>query len=571
MTFADRPFGRGRREGGEAAFPLVKCVTMTPPPPADDPDDDLIAYLDGELDDAAAEAVENQLANDPAARARADEHKKAFDLLDYLPKSEPSATFASRTITRLMPTAGVSGSQTTQPALPRRRVWPEVLTWATLVVLAGVLGFVGVRTWRQATTPPPADLPLSDLAVIESLPLYAGVDDIAFLRELDRSDLFDAPTADAPPTRRSSLPPADRERLIEQFRTFTPARQQQLRTLHQKLSDPAAGDRGPLLRTLEAYAVWLARLPDADRKRVLDAATDERFEAVRQVSEKRWREALPARQQELLKHVENAEERLELLQAIRTEEAGRREEWQVAVRQWQAASGKERGKDFKAWPFDQPNAERQVDEYIRSAFGVDPKGVVVRPKKGEKLDPLPQSCRLTPQEVAELIECREAVARGERWFNYGVMLLKLSEKYPTLPRPGPAGGKLVLAPRDLPGSGYVIPKEDVLKRRALVGKWPDFAEEVHRANPKEAKLPPLGPSKPDEFTPAVKEFATAALPVKLTQTEKDRLKALEGKWPEYPKELLKLAREKNLSVPEVTLPGEPDKWRQFYHLPPAKP
>ncbi len=542
----------------------------TTPPAEPDPDDDLIAYLDGELDDDAAEAVESQLANDPAARARADEHKKAFDLLDYLPKSEPSPTFTNRTITRLMPTAGVSGSQAAQPVMPRRRVWPEVLAWAVLAVLAGGVAFAGSRMMRP-TTPPPADLPLSDLAVIESLPLYAGVDDVTFLRELHKADLFDTDSADADPPRLHTLPAADRERLIEQFRTFTPARQQQLRTLHQKLNDPTTNDRPALLRTLEAYAVWLTRLPDADRKRILDSAPEQRLEVVQQVSERRWRESLPQRQQEALRHVDSAEERLELLQAIRGEEADRRQEWEIANRQWQAASGKERGKDYKPWPFDQPSADRQVDEYIRTAFGVDPKGVVLRPKKGDKIDPLPQTCRLTPQEAAELFECREAVSHGERWFIYGVLLLRLSEKYPTLPRP-PAGGKaLVVSPRDIQGTGYVVPKEDVLKRRAIVGRWPDFAEEVARLNPpKEPRLPPLGPSKPDEFTDAVKKFATDTLPPKLNQQEKERLKGLEGRWPEYPREMMKLAREKNVSVPEVTLPGEPESWRKYYQLAPAK-
>lgn len=537
--------------------------------PEHDPDDDLIAYLDGELDDDAAEAVESRLAKDPDARARADEYKKSFDLLDYLPKSEPSATFATRTITRLMPAVGASGSQAT-PASPRsRKMWPEVVVWGALAVLAATAAFAGSRVWRQATTPPPADLSISDVAVIESLPLYAGVDDIDYLRDLAKADLFDADLADAAPPHSPSLSKDDRERLIEQFRGFTPARQQQLRTLHQKLSDPATGDRTELLRTLEGYAVWLARLPEADRKKVFDAAPDKRAEVVRQVSEKRWRETLAQRQQEALKHSDGPEERLELALAFRAEEADRRQEWEIAQRQWQqAASGRERPKDWKPWPFDQPDAAKQVDEYIRSAFGVDPaKGAAVfRPKKGDKAEPLPQSCRLTPQEAAELFECREAVAHGERWFSYGVLLLKLSERYPTLPRP--AGGKEVRQRNDLP-AGYQMPKEDPSKRRLIVGKWPDFALEVWATN-KEGKLPPLGPCKPDDFTPAVKEFATVALPPKLSQPEKERLKALEGKWPEYPREMMKLAREKNLPIAEVTLPGEPNNWKKYYSLTPPK-
>jgi anti-sigma factor RsiW len=42
--------------------------------PAPDPfEAELVAYLDGELDAAAARRVEAKLASDPAARARADE------------------------------------------------------------------------------------------------------------------------------------------------------------------------------------------------------------------------------------------------------------------------------------------------------------------------------------------------------------------------------------------------------------------------------------------------------------------------------------------------------------------
>lgn len=534
------------------------------PPPDDAPDDDLIAYLDGELDEAAAEAVENKLADDPAARTRADEYKKSYDLLDFLPKPEPSSTFATRTVSRLMPVPAASGPQPAQPVV--RRVWPEVLAWAVLAVLAGGVAFAGYRGWRQATAPRPEPVSIDDLPVIESLPLYAGVDDLAFLRSLHAADLFDTDSADAQPPRRDPLPAADRDRLIDQFRGFTPARQQQLRTLHQQLNDPTLNDRSPLLRTLEAYAVWLSRLPDADRKRVLEVTPEQRLEAVQQVSEKRWREELPLRQQEMLKHVENAEDKLDTLRFIRGEEADRRQEWEIAQRQWQTVSGRERPRDWKPWPFDQPNAERQVDDYIRLAFGVDPTRSVAKPPKDKP--EVQSSWRLTPAEVNELLEHRQATARGERWFSYCVLLLRLSEKYPTLPRPGP-NGKLVLKKEDLP-PGYQMPKDDVIKRRAIVGKWPDFAEEVYRANPKDGKLPPLGPCKPDELTPAVKEFVTVTLPSKLTTTEKEKLTGLEGKWPEYPKELLRLAREKNLSVPEVTLPGDPDQWKRFYQFTPAK-
>jgi hypothetical protein len=106
----------------------------------------------------------------------------------------------------------------------------------------------------------------------------------------------------------------------------------------------------------------------------------------------------------------------------------------------------------------------------------------------------------------------------------------------------------------------------------VVGKWPDFAEAVaaNTKDAKESKLDPLGPCKPEHFTPAVEEFATVKLPSRLSKAERDKWDGMLGRWPDYPREMMRLAREKNLSVPEVSLPGEPDKWKQFYQLTPAK-
>ena len=70
-------------------------------PPADPFEAELVAYLDGELDPAAARKVEKRLATDPAARAKATALKKTYDLLDYLPQPEPSATFTTRTLDKI--------------------------------------------------------------------------------------------------------------------------------------------------------------------------------------------------------------------------------------------------------------------------------------------------------------------------------------------------------------------------------------------------------------------------------------------------------------------------------------
>ena len=64
---------------------------------------DLVAYLDGELDGDAARRIEQKLALDDAARAEATALKKTWDLLDFLPRTEPSPSFTHRTMERLTP------------------------------------------------------------------------------------------------------------------------------------------------------------------------------------------------------------------------------------------------------------------------------------------------------------------------------------------------------------------------------------------------------------------------------------------------------------------------------------
>src|SRR5262249_17230514 len=61
----------------------------------------LVAYLDGELDEASAQALEAKLNTDPRARAEAETLRRTWELLDYLPRAEVSTSFTHRTLERL--------------------------------------------------------------------------------------------------------------------------------------------------------------------------------------------------------------------------------------------------------------------------------------------------------------------------------------------------------------------------------------------------------------------------------------------------------------------------------------
>ena len=166
------------------------------PPLSDEDRENLVAYLDGELDAKAARALEVKLNLDAEARAEADALRRTWEMLDHLPRPEPTATFSSRTLER------VSSSQvklvSAHTGSYRWPAWALGAGWAAALLLAGALGFVGVR-WLSESKPSsvPAtrridedQLLVRDLRLIENKRLYELADDINFLRELDDPDLF---------------------------------------------------------------------------------------------------------------------------------------------------------------------------------------------------------------------------------------------------------------------------------------------------------------------------------------------------------------------------------------------
>jgi anti-sigma factor RsiW len=154
---------------------------------------DLVAYLDGELEGDARRRVETKLATDPATRAEADALKRAWDLLDVLPKPQPSTDFTARTI------EAVTVSKAVRPAAPRGRgPWLRPLAvaaaWTTAAVIAVAVGYAvtpGPRPVTSADVNPDTDpLLAKEPGVIENLPLYLAGENLDYILALDQSDLF---------------------------------------------------------------------------------------------------------------------------------------------------------------------------------------------------------------------------------------------------------------------------------------------------------------------------------------------------------------------------------------------
>jgi anti-sigma factor RsiW len=164
---------------------------MTHPAPLSDDDRErLSAYLDGELDEPTARDVQTRLNVDPAARAEAESLKRTWDLLDYLPRPEPSPSFTQRTLTRLSAQPAATGRLPTG-----RRRWLRAASWAAAVLLAGLAGYAGaVRT--VPPRPTEEDL-VRELRLIENLRPYESVPSLEFLTELDAEGLFDEDPLDS--------------------------------------------------------------------------------------------------------------------------------------------------------------------------------------------------------------------------------------------------------------------------------------------------------------------------------------------------------------------------------------
>lgn len=151
-------------------------------PLSDDERAELIAYLDGELDEAATRTVEAKLASNPLIRAEADALRKTWEMLDHLPQPEPSPQFTHRTVCLVT---------TARPALggpSRWRVWVGGLSWAAAVLLCGVGSYAAVMRFQPKEQSD--DHLVRDLRIIDNKRYYEAADDIEFLHQLDDPDRF---------------------------------------------------------------------------------------------------------------------------------------------------------------------------------------------------------------------------------------------------------------------------------------------------------------------------------------------------------------------------------------------
>jgi hypothetical protein len=331
--------------------------------------------------------------------------------------------------------------------------------------------------------------------------------------------------------------PAYLRRQYVWFQAQDPQRQQQLRKLHQDFSGLDEADQVRLTRVLQAYNAWLARLSEADRRRVLEApSAADRLDVVRQLRERDWVDTLPRPYREEYATLDGAARR-QKVQEWRAEAADRRDEWALAQRHWAENQG-------KLPPGFTPEARAQVEAFV------------VHLKEN-----------LSDAQRQALDEARAAADEHGYHFWYAREVVRLADLHPILP------GKV--GPRDfasLPKEvlTYQVRNDPQFRKkgpatrelRRAQGRWPEFALELTRyCQRNKLTLPvPLGDCRKEDMPREVRDYLTRTLEPQLKRSVEGRAdqKALDdaqGKWPEYPRLILELARKyKQPLIPGWTLP-----------------
>lgn len=269
-------------------------------PPVDPLDEQLTAYLDGELPPEEARALEQRLARDVTVRERLRELAGAWDLLDSLPRTTVDENFAKTTVAMVAIAAkeDLVDLQSTAPR-QKRQQW---LSRAVGIVAALILGYASF-TWFW---PDPNQALLSNLSLVENWQLYQEADSIDFLNQLDRAGLFWSENTGNPDHLAMHLPPTieERTRYVNQlsesqrtelrrkqetFDNLTVTEQKQLRELDLTLQ--TAPNSARMLQILRNYHNWLNARSPLEIADVRKLPPEQRIDKIRELQlrdEEQW-------------------------------------------------------------------------------------------------------------------------------------------------------------------------------------------------------------------------------------------------------------------------------------------
>ena len=161
--------------------------------PTDDDDElreELVSYLDGELDAAESRRVEQRAAVEPDARRMLEELDRTWHMLDELDAPPTSEDF-TRTTLEMAAVAANDDVAKAEAEAPRKR--RRTRLWAAAgIFAAAAAGFLLVACF----TPDPNAQLLEDLPILECFDQYREVESTEFLRALNKEKIFSEEGAD---------------------------------------------------------------------------------------------------------------------------------------------------------------------------------------------------------------------------------------------------------------------------------------------------------------------------------------------------------------------------------------
>ncbi len=247
-------------------------------------EEQLVAYLDGELDEQSSRRIEELLAADPTVRQKLEQLDRTWELLDELGQSPVDRDFTETTLEKVAG-AAEEDVERGRAEIPRRRRRRWLIAGGGLLA-SGLAGFLTVTLFW----PNPNRQLLRDLPVLGSLDQYNQIDDVEFLRLLRGEGLF--AKASAVETRFAkgrieNMTPDEKHELArrwDRFAALEPDEQERLRQLHHQIE--RALHAAELRQVMQHYYEWLKTLQPYIRAELLDMPPAKRVERIKGIQVK---------------------------------------------------------------------------------------------------------------------------------------------------------------------------------------------------------------------------------------------------------------------------------------------
>lgn len=327
-------------------------------------DEQLVAYLDGELDDETSRRIGDLLVSDPKIRETLKQFEQTWEMLGNIDRADVDEIFTQSTLEMVAAVAADEAEKQRADAPRRRR--KQVLIGSVSLLAAGVVGFLGVWLSR----PNPNTKLLADLPVLERLDQYRQIENVQFLEMLAKQDLFGSvgdrepledslpvagstsdrratevsqagpapsPAVLSPRVRIQSMSGLEKESLRqrqEAFQALDPDEQQALHDLHAEIQQHEQSD--VLYEVMYDYHDWIKNLGPGRRYEIRQMPPSKRIEEIADSRSKEtaWQQGRKKLAGLISKYIENLIDNPQLREQFEQSEPGSAARGEVLWTAW---------------------------------------------------------------------------------------------------------------------------------------------------------------------------------------------------------------------------------------------